>query len=211
MGDTDVPNRLEQRRHEKRTIAAPTQEQREAIVGFVDREYRDDHPVRVTVRALLHTGLRNAELAHLTPDKVYEHSGAPTVEVSPVDCSCSYCERQARINDKDMWRPKTSAADRLATVHDRETFELMRDAGAFGVTPSAIGRRVGKVQERFGFEPEVTPHVLRHGHATWLHEAGVPINSIADQLGHVSSETTRVYIQESYSKRASRDLELTSG
>jgi len=37
------------------------------------------------------------------------------------------------------------------------------------------------------------PHCLRHACATRLINRGVPLEGIADQLGHESVETTRIY------------------
>lgn len=37
------------------------------------------------------------------------------------------------------------------------------------------------------------PHALRHACATWLINQGLPLKAIADQLGHRSLETTRIY------------------
>lgn len=52
----------------------------------------------------------------------------------------------------------------------------------------------GDVIERAGF-PWAVPHTFRRTVATLLHEAGVPLNKIADQLGHADpSMTARVYL-----------------
>lgn len=43
----------------------------------------------------------------------------------------------------------------------------------------------------------VTPHTLRHTAATWMAQAGVPLNQIAGMLGHSIQRTTELYIKHS--------------
>jgi integrase len=227
---------MEERTYQGRTVYSLTTEERAELVRAVDSEYRangsgEPHPVRVTVRALLHTGLRSAELAHLPPGRVYEKDGLPTVRVAPVDCSCSYCRKQAKLNAERrntgagdaevdratrdildaMWKPKSAAGEREVTVYDDDTHEMLRDTDHFGVTPSTVYNRVKRAEELVELKRPLTPHVLRHSMATMLAEAGVGIKSIADDLGHVSSETTNIYVQESYVSRARRNRDMVLG
>lgn len=44
---------------------------------------------------------------------------------------------------------------------------------------------------RAGLSDDVTPHVLRHTSAVWMAESGVPMEEIAQYMGHKSVETTR--------------------
>lgn len=55
---------------------------------------------------------------------------------------------------------------------------------------------------RFGWDPairarnlplELTPHCLRHSYATWMLEAGTPIQTLRKLLGHASLITTQIY------------------
>ena len=62
---------------------------------------------------------------------------------------------------------------------------------------------------RAGLE-DVSPHVLRHTAAVWMAEAGVPMEEIAQFLGHDDSRiTSRVYARFSpeYLRRAARALQ----
>jgi site-specific recombinase XerD len=45
-----------------------------------------------------------------------------------------------------------------------------------------------------GIDKRVTPHQLRHSHASELAWAGTPVNVISKQLGHSSSTTTARYL-----------------
>jgi integrase/recombinase XerD len=46
-------------------------------------------------------------------------------------------------------------------------------------------------------EPWITPHALRHTHATWLWESGMREFALQKRLGHVSFESTRSYTRVS--------------
>lgn len=46
-------------------------------------------------------------------------------------------------------------------------------------------------------EPWITPHALRHTHATWLWESGMREMALQKRLGHVSFESTRNYTRVS--------------
>lgn len=46
-------------------------------------------------------------------------------------------------------------------------------------------------------EPWITPHALRHTHATWLWESGMRELALQKRLGHVSFESTRTYTRVS--------------
>lgn len=78
------------------------------------------------------------------------------------------------------------------------------------------GRKVADIKK--GFQSavdraglsDVTPHILRHTAAVWMAEAGVPMDAIAQYLGHSSPAITyRVYARFSpdYLRGAARALE----
>jgi integrase len=78
------------------------------------------------------------------------------------------------------------------------------------------GRRVASVKRAFAAAarragiPWCTPHVLRHTAAVHMVESGVPIEEVAQYLGHSSNSVTyRVYARfsPSYLRRAASALE----
>jgi integrase len=76
---------------------------------------------------------------------------------------------------------------------------------------SSIKKGFTGAVRRAGLGPDVTPHVLRHTAAVWMAEDGVPMDEIAQYLGHTDSRTTyRVYARFSpdHLRRASKALEL---
>jgi integrase/recombinase XerD len=55
-------------------------------------------------------------------------------------------------------------------------------------------RIVAKAAARAGLELSVSPHWLRHSHATHALERGAPIHLVAATLGHASVATTGKYL-----------------
>ena len=52
---------------------------------------------------------------------------------------------------------------------------------------------LGRLGRRAGISKKVTPHVLRHTHATLALELGVPLHHLQDSMGHQDPRTTRRY------------------
>lgn len=69
-------------------------------------------------------------------------------------------------------------------------------AAAASSIPSAIIRIVRRAAERAELEAgsKVSPHWLRHAHATHALERGAPIHLVQATLGHASVATTGRYL-----------------
>lgn len=52
---------------------------------------------------------------------------------------------------------------------------------------------VSRLAQKAGIAKRVSPHVLRHTHATLALELGVPLHHLQDSLGHTDPRTTRRY------------------
>lgn len=66
-----------------------------------------------------------------------------------------------------------------------------RTGAAWKRTDAARTMRV--ISQKAGIEKTVTPHVLRHTHATLALSHGVPLHHLQDSLGHSDPRTTRRY------------------
>jgi integrase len=102
------------------------------------------------------------------------------------------------------------------TRHARRVLRLAHRARETVFVVEYAGRPVGSVKRAFASAcqraglPGVTPHVLRHTAAVWMAEAGVPMDEIAQYLGHSDPRITyRVYARysPSYLRRAAAALE----
>ena len=59
---------------------------------------------------------------------------------------------------------------------------------------SQVLRIVQAAAKRAGLEARVSPHWLRHSHATHALERGAPIHLVAATFGHASVATTGTYL-----------------
>lgn len=81
---------------------------------------------------------------------------------------------------------------RSNSYHD-EGFIFAR-VGAFAgypQIPKKIGLRMERIIKLAGLNENLTPHSLRHTHASLLAEAGVSLEQIMHRLGHANDEITR--------------------
>lgn len=69
---------------------------------------------------------------------------------------------------------------------------LSRLGGALDV--SAVRRMVSRAAKRAGLEGNVSPHWLRHAHASHALDRGAPISLVQSTLGHSSIATTGRYL-----------------
>ena len=60
--------------------------------------------------------------------------------------------------------------------------------------PSAIFRIVQRAAKRAHLEAGISPHWLRHAHATHALDRGAPIHLVQATLGHASVATTGRYL-----------------
>jgi integrase/recombinase XerD len=116
--------------------------------------------------------------------------------------------RQVRLHGKGgrdrhcpIWRETSEALRRLPSVRDGHPGdlifrnvrgnELTRDGAAYMLRKYAAlaAREAPALRKR-----KITPHILRHGCAVALLQAGVDVTVIRDYLGHASIATTSRYI-----------------
>ena len=62
-----------------------------------------------------------------------------------------------------------------------------------------LEKEIRDIASRSGIGKKLTPHVLRHTYATFLIEAGMPIQSVQMTMGHASINTTMHYCHQSVS------------
>ncbi len=62
------------------------------------------------------------------------------------------------------------------------------------LTPQQVGHIVRQAAKRVGIEAAVSPHWLRHAHASHNLDRGTPIHLVQATLGHASVATTGRYL-----------------
>ena len=60
--------------------------------------------------------------------------------------------------------------------------------------PTRIRKIVTQAALRAGITKKVSPHWLRHSHASHALDRGAPLHLVRDTLGHVSIKTTGKYL-----------------
>jgi site-specific recombinase XerD len=76
------------------------------------------------------------------------------------------------------------------------------------LTPVAVSRVVRKAARRAGIEAAVSPHWLRHAHASHALDRGASIHLVQATLGHASITTTGRYLHARPKDSSSRFLAL---
>jgi integrase/recombinase XerD len=74
------------------------------------------------------------------------------------------------------------------------------------LTPSAVFHVVRAAARRAGIEGNVSPHWLRHAHASHALDRGAPIHLVQQTLGHASVATTGRYLHARPSDSSARYL-----
>lgn len=123
-----------------------------------------------------------------------------------------------RIDLRDPMKAKTPKGRALIPMNETAYLALV-EAKKAALSPYVIewaGDRVGSVKKAVGQAGhraglKVTPHILRHSAAVWMAEDGVPMEQIAQYLGHTNPAITfKVYARYSpdYLQKAAKSLNI---
>jgi integrase/recombinase XerD len=142
-----------------------------------------DHRNRVLLRLLYVAGLRVSELAALTwRDLVPRGDAGQVVVFGKGD------KTRVVLLPASVWRELEGLGRGPAEA------PVFRSRRGGHLDPSAIYDVVRRAAQRAGVEGAVSPHWLRHAHATHALERGAPIHLVAATLGHASVATTGTYL-----------------
>jgi integrase len=149
------------------------------------------YPTLTELRLLCYCGLRVAELCALDrsdltrgerPTLVIRHGKGGkrrSIPLSDADCQTV-----------DVWLAARPEQPRESALF----IGLGNQSCGMRLSVRGVRRIVDRYLTLAGWKtPGRSCHALRHSLATWLLDAGVPIEAIADLLGHTSVTTTSIY------------------
>jgi site-specific recombinase XerD len=157
-----------------------------------------DRRNRAILRLLYAGGLRRSELVGLRWRDLQ-----PRDEGGQVTVFGKGGKTRAVLLPAAVWRELVALRD--AGGADDPVFRS-RKGGP--LDPSQVLRIVRAAAARAGLQARVSPHWLRHGHATHALERGAPVHLVAATLGHASIATTGTYAHARPTDSSARYLVL---
>jgi len=153
----------------------------------------EQNPRNHAILALLYrAGLRAAELCNLTWRNLSERDEAGQIAVFGKGKKTRFV-----LLDSDTWQEVTLLRPITAELDDYVFLSRQRrsrtDKADRRIDESMIHRIVSTAARRAGIAGKVSPHWMRHAHATHALENGAPITLVQATLGHSSIETTAKY------------------
>jgi integrase/recombinase XerD len=153
---------------------------------------------RVLLRTLYFSAGRVSEVSRLQLKDVTQHTNGGGV---------LWLTRKGGKRD-EVWIPAPLLAQ-LRAITPRgaspETFVFRGQRGG-QLKPSGIARIVKRYAKRAGIESNVSPHWLRHSHASHAIARGAPLPLVQRTLGHASLATTGLYVHSAMGDSSARFL-----
>lgn len=164
------------------------------LLGQVDRSSREGERDYLLLALLYDTGGRIQELLDLTPSD-FRLSPPPFVRIlgkGRRERLCPLLPQTARLVGRFLADGDRSPDDRTPLLQNRYGQHLTRHGARYVLTKYIDRARVSMpaLQRR-----RISPHTLRHTKAMHLLQAGVPLVTIKDILGHADVRSTEVYVQ----------------
>lgn len=178
-----------------------SEEQITALLGSL-RSHRD----KAMIWLMLQGGLRPGEILNLHLEDI-QYGRRRVVVRYRDDHPKGVRTKSRRERVVDLYEPEALQALSTYVMHERpqdgesSLVFLVGGKGRRRLEPlsyDALVKLFERHTARLGIrEPWVTPHALRHTHATRLWEGGMRELALQKRLGHASPESTRIYTQVS--------------
>lgn len=158
---------------------------RSTVVG--ERDY-------LMLALLYDTAARIQELLDLTPHD-FRFTAPPFVRFHGKgrrERLCPLLPQTARLVTRFLTRVGRLPDDRAPLLQNRYALRLKRHGARYLLTKYLTRARASMPSLR---RPGISPHTVRHTKAMHLLQAGVPLITIKDFLGHADVKSTEVYVQ----------------
>src|SRR5258708_17975312 len=156
---------------------------------FALEENKRNHAILVL---LYRAGLRVSELCSLTWRNLQDRSESGQVTIYGKGKKTRHV-----LLDQATWDEVMSLKEKEAGLDDYvfQSRQAWSPAGKEDrrMDESSVNRIVHAAAKRAGISGKVSPHWMRHAHATHALERGAPITLVKETLGHESMETTAKY------------------
>ena len=179
------------------------EKEQRALVRAAERH--GDARVKALILLLMHTGARVEELACATWDDIEmsDRKGTWTI------FGKGRKERKVPLN-AEARAALEEARKCFRDIRARDSAQKLFYGQRGGLTDRGVQSILQKLRRHTGLD-ELSPHVLRHTFGHNLAARGVPIQIIADLMGHESLETTRRYVQPGHEDMAAAVEKLAGG
>lgn len=177
----------------KTLITYLEKDEMDALLDMPDKNTKQGWRDYVLLLFLYNTGARADEAASLQIKDLYlpKGKGLPVVTITGKGNKTRRCP---------LWDNTCKELRALIGKRDSEEYvfinRLQNPITRFGVY-EMVTRHAQKLAESMPSitGKRVTPHTIRHTTASHLYQAGVDLNTIRAWLGHVSIDTTNIYVE----------------
>lgn len=156
-------------------------------VRFLDGAKAHSPRTHALVLLLLDTGIRISEALGTTEADL----GAETIKIRRKGGKSAIVPISTSL--KTLLRELTGTTGAEVARGDEPSRPIFRTRTGAGWKRTDSARVMRVISQKAGIEKVVTPHVLRHTHATLALAHGVPLHHLQDSLGHSDPRTTRRY------------------
>lgn len=154
---------------------------------------------RVILLVLYASGIRVSELCTLTFADIQERTGG---------CQLTVFGKRGKTRTILLPAPVAVALNSLRLCDSSPATPVFKGRRGSPLAASQVMRVVRSAARQAGIDKKVSPHWLRHGHASHSLDRGAPISLVQATLGHASVATTGRYLHARPTDSSSRYLDL---
>lgn len=169
---------------------------KEQALALLDEARRDSPRSYAYVSLLLLTGIRSSEALYARLSDLQHDSGHRVLVVTRKGGKRQKIVLPAQVVDALATYLGTSAAEGTEVVFkDAASADphIFTTESGKGWASSEAYRTVRRLAGSAGIAGKISPHSMRHSHATIALDAGVSLRDLQDSLGHADPRTTRRY------------------